>query len=91
MGFHYFARGTVASHANFRVARVGVPVQVLGLVVRPGDLLHRDENGLTLVPDVGRNELPEMVKRIREREGELLTFARSREFDLSGLEKRIVE
>jgi hypothetical protein len=54
-------------------------------------LLHRDENRLTLVPDVGRNELPEMVKRIREREGELLTFVRSREFDLSGLEKRIVE
>jgi 4-hydroxy-4-methyl-2-oxoglutarate aldolase len=91
MGFHYFARGAVASHANFRIARVGVPVQVMGLVVRLGDLLHGDENGLALVPDVRRNELPEMVKRIREREGELLTFVRSHEFNLSGLEKRIVE
>lgn len=91
LGFHYFARGSVASHANFRIARVGVPVQVMGIVVRPGDLLHGDENGLALIPRERRDDLPEMVNRIRQREGELLTFVRSPEFDLSGLEKRIVE
>lgn len=91
LGFHYFARGSVASHANFRIARVGVPVQVMGVVVRPGDLLHGDENGLALIPGERRDELPEMVSRIRRREGELLTFVRGPEFDLSGLEKRIVE
>ena len=91
LGFHYFARGAVASHANFRIAQVGVPVQVMGLVVRPGDLLHGDENGLALVPRERREELPEMVKRIRDREGELLEFVRGKNFDLSGVEKRIVE
>lgn len=91
LGFHYFARGAVASHANFRVAQVGVPVQVMGLVVRPGDLLHGDENGLALVPRERREALPEMVKRIRDREGELLEFVRGKNFDLSGVEKRIVE
>ena len=91
LGFHYFARGAVASHANFRIAQVGVPVQVMGLVVQPGDLLHGDENGLALVPRERREELPEMVKRIRDREGELLEFVRGKNFDLSGVEKRIVE
>lgn len=91
LGFHYFARGAVASHANFRIAQVGVPVQVMGLVVRPGDLLHGDENGVALVPRERREELPEMVKRIRDREGELLEFVRGKNFDLSGVEKRIVE
>jgi regulator of RNase E activity RraA len=91
LGFHYFARGAVASHANFRIAQVGVPVQVMGLVVRPGDLLHGDENGLALVPRERREELAEMVKRIRDREGELLEFVRGKNFDLSGVEKRIVE
>ena len=38
--FHYFARGTVSSHANFRIVRAGVPIQLQGLVIRPGDLLH---------------------------------------------------
>lgn len=91
LGFHYFARGAVASHANFRIAKVGVPVQVMGLVVNPGDLLHGDENGLALVPRDRRDELPEMVKRIRDREGELLQFVRGKDFDLKGVEQRIVE
>ena len=38
MGFRYFARGSVASHANFRIARCGVPVQIRGMVVNPGDI-----------------------------------------------------
>ena len=29
--FHYFARGTVVSHSHFKLVRVGVPVQILGL------------------------------------------------------------
>src|ERR1700686_125754 len=31
MRFHYFARGAVASHAYFRIVRVGVPIQVQNL------------------------------------------------------------
>ncbi len=50
MGMHYFARGKVASHAYFRVLRTNVPVQLMGMAVRPGDLLHGDENGLITVP-----------------------------------------
>src|SRR6266851_275640 len=40
LGFHYFARGSVASHGNYRIVRVNVPVQILGMPVAPGDLLH---------------------------------------------------
>ncbi len=49
LGFHYFARGSVASHGSFRIVRTGVPVTVQGLAVRPGELLHGDENGLIIV------------------------------------------
>lgn len=89
--FHYFARGTVASHANYRIARVGVPVQVCGLVVQPGDLLHGDENGLALVPTAKRDLIPEMVDKIRSREGKLLDYVRSAEFTLDGLRSHILE
>lgn len=87
LGFHYFARGTVASHANYRIARVGVPVQVHGVVIEPGDLLHGDENGLALVPRQKRDELPAKVDDIRSREGKLLEFVRSKDFTLAGLKK----
>lgn len=91
LGFHYFARGTVASHANYRIARVGVPVQICGLAIHPGDLLHGDENGLALVPPEKRELIPEMVDRIRSREGALLDYVRSPDFTLDGLRKHIVE
>jgi 4-hydroxy-4-methyl-2-oxoglutarate aldolase len=91
MKFHYFARGTAASHANYRIAQVGVPVQILGMVVHPGSLLHGDENGLALVPEQSRDRIPEMVERIRKREGELMAYVRSAEFTLDGLHNRIVE
>ncbi|MBL8231666.1 MAG: RraA family protein [Bryobacterales bacterium] len=91
LGFHYFARGTVASHANYRIARVGVPVQIGALVVRPGDLLHGDENGLALVPTEKREQIPAMVDRVRTREGALLDYVRGDAFTLDGLRKHIVE
>ncbi|HUQ94126.1 MAG TPA: RraA family protein [Bryobacteraceae bacterium] len=90
LGFQYFSRGTVASHANYRIARVGVPVQILGLTIHPGDLLHGDENGLALVPTEKRELIPEMVDTIRSREGKLLDFVRSPEFTLAGLRKHMV-
>jgi len=91
LGFHYFARGSAASHANFRIAHVGGPVQIAGLVIHPGSLLHGDENGLALVPEEGRDKIPEMVSKVRKREGELLAYVRGTEFTLDGLHKRIVE
>jgi 4-hydroxy-4-methyl-2-oxoglutarate aldolase len=48
--FHYFARGAVSSHANFRIVRCNVPCEILGMSVLPGDLLHGDENGVIRVP-----------------------------------------
>ena len=62
MKFLYFARGLVASHANFRIVRVGIPIQVEGLAIRPGDLLHGDENGLIAVPGEGVTRLPDAVQ-----------------------------
>jgi regulator of RNase E activity RraA len=91
LGFKYFARGAVASHGHFRIVRVGVPIQVMGLVVRPGDILHGDENGVLLVPREGLERLPAMVGRIRSREAELLHYVRGPQFTLEGLKDRLVE
>lgn len=89
--FHYFARGAVASHANFRIARVGEPVQVLGLVVQPGSLLHGDENGLLVVPPEAFSGLPQAVERIRSREHKLMDFTRRADFKVSDLRGRFLK
>lgn len=91
MGFQYFARGKVASHAYFRIVRVGVPIQVCGLPIQSGDLLHGDENGLLLVPKTGLEKLPQAVEQVRNRERELMELVRGESFSLDKLRSRIVE
>jgi regulator of RNase E activity RraA len=91
LGFRYFARGSVSSHANFRIVRVGVPVQIMGMVVRPGDILHGDENGVLLIPPSAAENALDRVDTIRSRERELLDYVRSPNFTLDGLKGRIVE
>lgn len=91
LGFHYFARGAVASHANFRIVRVGLPVQVCGLVIRPGDLLHGDENGLVSIPPNTGQTLPAAVDEIRSRERKLMEWVRSDRFSLDGFQEFVVE
>lgn len=83
LGFHYFARGSVASHGNFRIVRSGVPVQILGMEVRPGDILHGDENGLIHVPPGLESTLPAAVDGVRARERKVMEFVRGADFDLS--------
>ena len=89
--FHYFARGAVASHAYFHIVRVGVPIQVGGLVIHPNDLLHGDENGLIVVPKDGLEKLPAAVEAVRAREHALMEFVRGPEFNFDGLRQRILE
>ena len=85
LGFHYFARGSVASHANFRIVRSDVPVNVMGMVVRPGDLLHGDVNGLLSVPTTDVEALAEQVDLIRKRERRLMDYVRGANFSLNGV------
>lgn len=87
---HYFARGAVASHAHFRIVRASEPVQIEGLVIRPGDLLHGDANGLLVIPPCDARDLRRAVDSVRQREGELLEYVRSDQFSLIGLRDRFL-
>lgn len=91
IGMHYFARGTVASHAHFRIVRANVPVQVLGIPIRPGELLHGDENGLMTVPNVPQERIESAVNEVRDRERALMEYIRGPEFTLQGLRGRFLD
>ena len=91
LGFHYFARGSVASHANFRIVRAGVPVQIHGMVVNGGDLIHGDENGVITVPPVDLSAIQGAVELIRRKEKTVLDYVRSPDFMLDGFKGLVVE
>lgn len=48
--FPVFTAGTICAHAYCHLLHLGMPVRVGGLVVRQGDLLHGDANGVTNIP-----------------------------------------
>jgi 4-hydroxy-4-methyl-2-oxoglutarate aldolase len=85
IGLHYFAPYAVVSHGNFEIVNVGDPVTVDGQVVRTGDLLHGDENGIVVVPHALVARLPAEVENVRTREQRVMEHIKSPAFSLASL------
>ena len=88
MGFHYFAPGMVAAHGNFGFNEAQVPVEVSGVVVNPGDLIHADANGVVTIPIDIASDVIEEAKRVHEREAAGFAWVNSDEFSLDALKRR---
>jgi len=67
-GFHYFARRLVVAHGQPCIYDVGATVNIGGMEVRPGDLLHGDENGITVVPAEIAADVAAQAMAVREME-----------------------
>jgi 4-hydroxy-4-methyl-2-oxoglutarate aldolase len=88
LGFHYFMRYPVVSHANFEIATVGEPVELDGQRVNTGDLIHADANGIVLIPWEVLGELPEAVETVRTDEAADMAYIASVEFTVDGFKAR---
>jgi 4-hydroxy-4-methyl-2-oxoglutarate aldolase len=88
LGFHLFAAQVVVSHGNFEVVDVGRDVTLDGQVLRTGDLLHGDRNGIVVVPDGVVGQLPAEVEAIRRGEADYLAFIASADFSVAEAKRR---
>jgi 4-hydroxy-4-methyl-2-oxoglutarate aldolase len=88
--FHYFAKGAVASHAHFRIVRSNVPVEVLGMTVHPGTLLHGDENGVITIPEEKQELLKAAIEQVLANERKLLESVRWDDFRAASLRGRFL-
>lgn len=70
LGFHYFAAGATPSHGNYEIVEAGLSVDVGGTLVRPGDLIHADENGVGVFPADRIADLLEAAHVVRKNEAE---------------------
>jgi regulator of RNase E activity RraA len=84
-GFHIFSPGSVVSHGTATFLEVGVTVNICGLTIHPGDLLHGDESGLLVVPVGFVDGILERSKEIHERERQLIDFVQGEKFSLEGM------
>ena len=84
------AAGLVVAHGTFNIIDVGVPVELSGLRVQPGDLIHGDASGVTTIPLEIADKVYEQCMKVRERELGLRDYAHSREFTLDGLRAKLL-
>ena len=86
LGFHFFAGSVSVSHAYVHLVEIGVPVQVGGLTVRPGDIIHGDQHGVLSVPREIAGRISEGVGKVEQVERQLITYCQSPGFTRQGLE-----
>lgn len=89
MGFQLYAGQTSVSHAYAHIIEFGDPVEIDGLKISSGDLLHGDRHGVVCIPINVASEVALEASKVRDEEFELLRFCRSPHFSLTELEERI--
>ena len=85
LGLQMYAASLSPSHAYAHIVDFGEPVDVAGLHVASGALLHGDGHGILVVPDEIAGEIPHVVVEMRAQERRVIDFCRSPEFSLEGL------
>jgi regulator of RNase E activity RraA len=83
-GFQYFCSGLVVAHGNPICVSVGDTVTISGMVVKPGDLLHGDINGVVHIPDEVAAEVAAAAHETWIREGETMRNVARADFRVGG-------
>jgi regulator of RNase E activity RraA len=89
LGFHLFSGSVAVSHAYAHLVEFGEPVEIGGLKIKPGDLLHGDRHGVQTIPPEVISQIPQEVERLSCAESELIRFCRSPQFSLERLSDKL--
>jgi regulator of RNase E activity RraA len=84
-GFHYFAGSVAVSHGYVHILDFGEPVEIGGLTIASGELLHGDLHGVQSVPLPIAAQIPAAAAAISAREQVLIALCRSPDFTLAKL------
>jgi len=89
LGFPLFAGNVAVSHMYAHVCDYGNPVEIGGLTVMPGDLVHGDRHGVHIIPLSIASIIPAMVAQLREEERDLKKLCKSLRFSLKQLDRKL--
>jgi len=89
--FQIFADKVSVSHAYTHIVEFGTPVEVDGLKVHSGELLHGDQHGVQSIPLGIVAQIPPIAARISARKRELIALCQSPEFSLEELRAAIAK
>jgi regulator of RNase E activity RraA len=84
-GFQLLAGSVGPSHAWVHLEAFGCDVEVHGMTVRHGDLIHADRHGAVVIPAEAASRLPEAIELCGRREAPILAAARAPGFTVEKL------
>jgi regulator of RNase E activity RraA len=76
-GFQVFAGRLAISRAYIHIVEFGGPVEVGGLKIQPGDLIHGDRHGIISVPQDLATQLPAVASRIMEKKQQVIELSKN--------------
>jgi regulator of RNase E activity RraA len=83
--FQCLAASLSPSHAWVQVVAIGQQVDVLGMVVSDGEIVHADRHGAIVIPRELLDKLPAAIDLMARREKEILDAARKPGFGIAAL------
>lgn len=84
-GFQALAGQVGPSHAWVHVVGYGEPVEVHGMLVRHGDIVHADVHGAVIVPQEHVKALPAAIEKIARKEAHMIGASQQPGFDFAKL------
>jgi 4-hydroxy-4-methyl-2-oxoglutarate aldolase len=83
--FQMYAGGVCISHSYVHIDQMGTPVEIGGLTIRSGDLLHGDLHGVQTIPMDVADKIEPVAAQIARKEKTLIELCQSKEFSLQKL------
>jgi regulator of RNase E activity RraA len=84
-GFQIFAGGVSVSHAFTHIIKFGEPVEIGGLKIKSGSLIHGDMHGVQTIPVEIAGRIPAVAAEINRRQKLLIELCQSRDFSIEKL------
>jgi regulator of RNase E activity RraA len=84
-GFQMLADRVIPSHAFVHVVDFGRPVNVAGMRVRDGDLIHADQHGAVVIPHEVAAQVKSAAAKVVRRERVIIEAARQPGFNIDKL------
>jgi len=83
--FPTFTNGAICSHGYCCIPEIQITVDVGGVTVRPGDLLHGDRNGVTTIPQDIASDVAGACEEFMRAEAVVLQYLKADDVTVAGL------
>jgi regulator of RNase E activity RraA len=91
LGFHLFAGGISVSHAYIHIVEFGTPVNIGGLNIKSGDLLHGDLHGVQSIPADWVARIPAAAAELVAEEQKIIGLCQSQDFSVEKLKAAVAK